>query len=149
MKNKFVITTFLSAFLLVAPNVKAANFADNQTVDLNKIWTIKFTDEVRIDDLKNQGITVTDSKGNTVNVAIQLDEDSKTVKVAAPEDGYTVGENYILNVGTRVHSKRGKALKNQCRIHFNVKSNDNIVTFKDKNLEQVIRDTIKKLPTKC
>lgn len=123
MKNKFIITIFLSAFLLFAPSVHASNFIDNQTVDANKTWTIKFNSEVGLDNGKIQGITVTGSKGATISAGVQLGEDGKTVEVVAPEGGYTPGESYILNIGTKVHSNKGKALKNECKIHFNIKSN--------------------------
>lgn len=122
MKNKLIIGILFSVFLLVTPNVKAANFTDNQTVDANKIWTIKFTDEVGFDDSTKQGITVTDSKGNKVNTGIQLGQDSKTVIVTAPEGGYTAGESYILSIKNKVHSSKGKALKNEYKLHFNIES---------------------------
>lgn len=102
-------------------NGKAANFTDNQTVDTNKTWTIKFTDAIVLDELTNQGITVTNSKGETVKVGIQLGQDIKTVTVTAPQDGYTPGENYILNLGSKTHSSKGKALKNEYKVHFNIK----------------------------
>lgn len=146
MKNKFITGILISTFLLLAPSVKAANFTDNQTVDSNKTWTIKFTDEVRFDNTTKEGITVTDTKGATINIGIQLGQDSKTVIVTAPESGYTKGESYILNVGSKAHSIKGKALKNEYKLHFNIKkdTNNNIVTFKDANLEQKIRTIINK-----
>ncbi len=144
MKNKFIIATFISAFLLIAPNVKAANYTDYQTVDSSKTWTIKFTGEVGFDDSTKQDITVIDSKKNTINVSLKQGSDAKTVLVSVPQGGYTPGESYILDIGNKVHSKKGKALKNKYQIHFNVKSSTDVVTFKDKNLEQVVREIIKK-----
>jgi Bacterial surface proteins containing Ig-like domains len=99
----------------------AGKFTDNQTVDANKIWTIRFTDDVGYDDLTKQGIIVTDIKGNIVNIGLELGQDSKTLLVTAPEGGYTVGENYILYVNNKAHSKAGKALKNEYKLHFNIK----------------------------
>lgn len=138
MKNKFLIATLFSAFLLFSPNVKAANFTDNQTVDTNKTWTVKFTGEVGFDALTKQGITVTDSKGDIVTVGIKLGQDNKTVIVTAPQGGYTVGESYILNIGTKTHSSKGKSLKNAYKLNFNVKANDSptVNTINDINLNQ-------------
>lgn len=144
LKSKFLIITFLSIFLLITPNVKAANFIDNLTVDTNKAWTVKFTDDIALDDLTKQGITVTDSKGNMVGVVTNVGQNSKTVIVSAPQGGYVLGESYILDIGTKVHSSNGKALKNEYKLHFNIKSSNEVVTFKDKNLEQAIRDKINK-----
>lgn len=148
LKNKFIVATFLCFFLLFSTSVQATDFTDNQTVDPNKTWTIKFTDDVVFDDATKQGINVTDSSGVVISVGIQLGQDSKTITVTAPEGGYTPGGNYILNIGSKVHSSKGKALKNECKVHFSIKSNTNsggIVTFKDKNLEQAIRNQIDKI----
>lgn len=125
MKNKILTAVFFSVFLLITPNVKAANFTDNQTVDANKTWTIKFTSDVGFDTLTKQGITVTDSKGNTVLTDVKLGQDSKTVTVTPPEGGYTPGESYILDVGTKTHSSKGTALKNNYKLHFNIKKDNN------------------------
>lgn len=141
MRNKFIMAAVFSIFLLISPNVKAASFTDNQTVDANKTWTIKFTDDVGLDDVTKQGITVTDSTGAAISVGIQLGEDSKTVTVTAPEGGYTAGESYTLDVGTKAHSSKGKALKSEYKVNFTISE---IVTFKDANLEQAIRDKIDK-----
>lgn len=124
MRNKILIATIFSAFLLAAPNVQAANFTDNQTVDSNKIWTIKFTDEVSFDDSTKQGMIVTDSKGAKVNAGVQLGQDSKTVIVTAPEGGYVSGENYTLNLGNKIHSNTGKALKSEYEVHFSIEGNE-------------------------
>ncbi len=124
LKNKILMATFFGIFLLITPNVKAVSFTDNQTVDANKTWTIKFTSDVEFDDLTRQGITVTDSKGDKVNVGIQLGQDSKTVTVTAPQGGYTAGESYILNIGNQVHSTKGKTLNKEYTLNFNIKSNE-------------------------
>ena len=130
MKNKFFIVMIFSVFLLIAPNVQAANFTDNRSVDANKTWTIKFTSNVGLDDLTKEGITVTSSTGAAISVGIQLGEDSKTVNVTAPEGGYTPGESYILNVGSKAHSNKGKALKNEYKLNFNIKNDTDIMPVK-------------------
>ena len=148
MKNKFTLAAFFSIFLLFSSSVQAVKFDDNQKVEPNKTWTIKFSDDVEFDDATKQGITVRDSSFTEVNVGIQLGQDNKTVTVTAPDFGYTPGENYILNIGNKVHSSNGKALKNECNVNFCIESSANsgpIVTFKDKNLEQAIRNKINKL----
>ncbi|MCH5139143.1 hypothetical protein JMF89_18445 [Clostridiaceae bacterium UIB06] len=138
MKSKLITSFFFVALLLVSPNVKAANFTDNQTVDTNKTWTIKFTSDVGLDDDTKQGITVTDNKGNPVSVDIKLGQDSKTVTVTAPQGGYIPGESYILNVGSKAHSKNGKALKNEYKFHFNIyKSSQNEIVPPDSTCLEV------------
>ena len=152
MKNKILIGIFFSIFLLIASNVQAANFMDNQTVDANKTWTIKFTNDVGLDDVTKQGITVTDSKGNAANVGIEVGQDNKTVIVTAPQGGYTPGESYILNVGTKAHSAKGKALKNEYKVHFIIDSvttgisdNTDITSkFTDENFKNAVYSLIGK-----
>lgn len=145
MKSKFITGVLISTFLLLPHGIKAANFTDNQTVDSNKTWTIKFTDEVGFDNATKEGITVTNTKGTKISAGIQLGQDNKTIIVTSPEGGYTKGENYILNIGNKAHSNKGKSLKNEYKLHFNIKKEDNnIITFKDTNLEQEIRTLINK-----
>lgn len=147
MKNKFIIGTLFSIFLLCSSNVKAVNFTDNQTVDANKTWTIKFNNEIQLDDLTKQSIRVIDNRGNAADVSLKLGQDGKSVIVTAPEYGYGGGKSYTLHVGNKVHSINGKTLKDDCCLNFNIKRKPNsggIVAFKDKNLEQEIRDEIEK-----
>lgn len=119
-KRKLVtfLAIFISTFFLINSHAKAANFTDNQTVDANKVWTIKFSQEVNLDEVAKQGIIVTDSKGNVVNTDIELGQDNKTLRVLAPQDGYKIGESYTLNIDTKVHSKSGKNIKEATALHF-------------------------------
>ena len=142
--RNFIISLFVSLFfgILVQAKVYAFQITDNQTVDANKTWTIKFTSNVGFDTLTRQGITVTDSKGNKVDVIIQLGDDDNTVIVTAPQGEYTAGESYILDIGTKTHSSKGTSLKREYKVHFNIKDDNSIVTFKDDNLEKVVRNAI-------
>ncbi|ADK14933.1 hypothetical protein WX45_03413 [Clostridium ljungdahlii DSM 13528] len=124
-KNVILMTAIFSLFFLISFNVQAASFTDNQTVDSNKTWTIKFTSDIGFDDLTKQGITVTDSKGTKVNVGLQLGQDGRTITVTAPKGGYTAGKSYILNIGNKVHSTKGKVLNKEYKLNFNIKSNEN------------------------
>lgn len=92
-----------------------------QVVDSNKTWTIKFSSAVQNDDLTKQGISVTDSKGNIVNIGIQSGDDKNILIITPPQDGYISGEKYTLNIGTKVHSNDGKTLKRQYFLFFNIR----------------------------
>ncbi|WPC39539.1 leucine-rich repeat domain-containing protein [Clostridium sp. JS66] len=139
----FIILGIICTSLFVTNVVKAAKFIDGQMVDSNKTWTLKFTGEVGFDDLTKNSITVTDIKGNKVDVEIKQGQDNKTLLVEPPQSGYIPGENYTLNIGANAHSKSGKSLKNEYKIHFNIKISY-AITFKNKNLEKVIRNNINK-----
>lgn len=120
--KSFVISFFL--LILIQANAHAFQVIDNQTVDINKAWTIKFTDNVGLDELTQSSITVMDSKGNVKDVLISQGNDSKSLLVKAPKGGYTPGESYTLAVNTKAHSSKGKSLKQVRSIHFNVKGSN-------------------------
>ncbi|WP_411683188.1 glycoside hydrolase family 113 [Clostridium thailandense] len=150
MKNKILSVVIFTTLLLAETNVQAASFIDNQTVDSNKVWTIKFNSEVIFDDLTKESILVSDSKGNKVNSGVQIGDNSKEIKVTAPEGGYFPGEKYTLNLGKNIHSKEGNKLQNESQIHFSIQSRSsnkfldtkiksgNLST--DYNIDQVLKD---------
>ncbi|MCH3965162.1 MAG: leucine-rich repeat domain-containing protein [Clostridium sp.] len=145
MKNRILTAIFFSAFLLIASNntVQAASFKDNQMVPADKTWTIVFNSDVGLDNGQIQGLSVTDSKSNTITVDVKLGNNNKTVIVTPPASGYKPGESYTLNLGNKLHSIKGKPLKKEYKLHFNIQ-NDYTVTFKDSNLEKAVRDAINK-----
>ncbi|WP_243186869.1 Ig-like domain-containing protein [Clostridium muellerianum] len=103
-------------------NVNTQKFIDDQIVDTDKTWTLKFTGDVNFNDMTKQGITITNSKGVSVDVGMKLGEDNKTIVLTAPQDGYIPGENYTLTIGTKVHSSKGNALKKEYQLHFSIKA---------------------------
>lgn len=133
MKKLFSFITIVFLIFSVHIKVSAFQITDNQTVDANKIWTIKFTDAVGFDDLTKQGITVTDSKGNAANITIIQGLDDKTILVNPPQGGYTLGESYALTVNTMVHSSKGKNMKKERVVHFYIKNEEttNINSYDD------------------
>lgn len=143
MIKKLLGASAISILLLFsAINAKAATFTDNQVVDDNKKWTIHFNQDIFLDDTLKENIKVTDSKGNEANVTFNFGQDEKTIVVNAPQDGYLAGGKYTLTISNQVHNKFGKCIKEDVKLNFSVK--DYVVTFKDKTLEQVIRNKIGK-----
>lgn len=119
--SNFIMIFFLT--ILVQANVHAFQITDKQTVDPNKSWTITFTDEVAFDDVTKSGIVVTDGKGKSADVVIKQGNNSKSIIVNAPQGGYTPGESYTLTINPKAHSNKGKSLKQERAIHFNIKPN--------------------------
>lgn len=143
MIKKLVVGLAIGVVLLFsAISVKAATFTDNQVVDANKKWTIHFNQTVFLDDPLKQDIKVIDSKGKKANITFNFGQDEKTIIVNAPQDGYLAGEKYTLIIDGYVHSKMGKSINEAVKLNFSVK--DYVVTFKDKTLEQIIRNKINK-----
>lgn len=127
--NKFIFISIFALLFLIPFKANAFQITDNQTVDINKIWTIKFTGDVGFDDFTKSAITVTDSKGNNVNITISQGSDSKTLLVNAPNEGYTPGEFYTLTIDAKAHSIKGENLKKERILHFNIKSvNPKVIT---------------------
>lgn len=125
MKSKILVAAFLVSFLLFVPKAKAATtFTDNQVVSSSKAWTINFNDEVVLDDITKNYITVKDGSGNIIPVKLTIDGISgKSIKVNPPSNGYTPGGRYILSIGNYVHSSKGKNIKDAVTMHFSVKNN--------------------------
>lgn len=143
MIKKIITGIFIGSLLFVSTNIKAAPlFKDKQVVDSNKEWTIHFNQEVAFDDLSKQGIAVIDSKGNNANAVLNLGQDNKSIIVSAPSSEYKAGEKYKLIINNKVHSKNSKNIKQDIVVNFSVK--DDIVTFKDSNVEKAIRNSINK-----
>lgn len=123
LKSKVFILSLIGFMLLFSPKIMAANFTDNSVVDSNKVWTIKFSNEVVLDDATQSGIVVTDSNGNNINVSKNLSQDKKSILVSAPQEGYKPGEKYVLTIDTNVHSTNNKKIKNKVLMNFSIKSN--------------------------
>ncbi|MDW8802199.1 hypothetical protein P8V03_13675 [Clostridium sp. A1-XYC3] len=120
--KSFIIASLIGGTLLIPGKVQAFQVNNNQTVDANKVWTITFTDEVGFDDLTKKGIKVLDKEGNAINVTLGLGADNKSIIVIPPQNGYKPGESYKILVDTAAHSKKGKAMKQQRVMDFNIKT---------------------------
>lgn len=146
MKKIIIIASTIIILMLSTFKVKAATFKDNQIVQANKIWTIRFNQEVSLDDLSKQGITVVGSSGTKVNTTLNIESDGKTIEVNPPDGGYSEGSTYKLIIGSKVHSKQNKNIKQEIAMNFSIKKSneDDVATFKDINLEKEIRSTINK-----
>jgi len=136
MLKKIIISVMVIFLVFTSSNVKSATFTDNQIVEANKLWTIKFNMAVILDDLTREAIKVTDSQGNIVKVVLTLAQDEKSILVIPPTGGYKQGQNYLLNIGTNVKSKDGKNLKETQKLNFSIKSNSSTIYI---NLEEKMK----------
>lgn len=119
-----MISSVVSIFaLLVSINAKAATFTDNQVVGSNKSWTIHFNKKVSFDELTKQGISVTDEKGNKVNVTLNLGQDDSSIIVNAPKAEYDAGKKYKLTIGTQVHNNYS-SIKQPVIMNFSIKTGE-------------------------
>lgn len=122
MLKKLLAAVFVSSLLFISSNVKAVTFTNNQVVNKDKSWTIHFNQDVAFDDVTKNAVVVTDSRGNKVNVPVNLGSDNKSIVVGAPEVGYEAGAKYELMVGNGVHSMNGKKISEQAKMDFSIKN---------------------------
>lgn len=111
----------LALAIFTGKNVYAAGITDGQIVDANKSWKIAFNQNIALDDLTKQGISVQDSSGSSVKVSIELGSDGKSILVAAPEGGYKSGESYTLTLNDKIHTDKNVKLKDAKTMHFTIK----------------------------
>jgi len=91
-------------FSLSNKKTLAADIQTNQTVNSKKLWKVVFNKEISFDDVTKKGITIKDSKDNSVDITLDLEKDKKTLLINPPIGGYTPGEKYTLNISKDVHS---------------------------------------------
>ncbi|KOF56553.1 hypothetical protein AGR56_07265 [Clostridium sp. DMHC 10] len=111
-------------FSLSHKSILAAEVQNNQTVNAKKLLKIVFNKEISFDDSTKQGIAIKDSKGNSVNITLDLGKDKKALLINPPVGGYVPGEKYTLDISKSVHSDNLKLYKS-VSTQFKV-SNENI-----------------------
>lgn len=71
--------------------------------DLNKTWTVTFSQKLDTTTINTQNITVEDS-GTPVNISTELGNDGKTILIKPPLGGYLSGHTYMLTISAGVRS---------------------------------------------
>ena len=92
---------------------------DNRSVNQHKVWIISFDKEVEINSSTMQNITVTDSRGNRVDVSLKL-TNNKSIAVLSPSNGYAIGERYTLNISNGMRSKNRQKLNREIKMNFTI-----------------------------
>lgn len=128
MKKKIFIIAFTVFIIFFTYKAKAATFIDNQVVPADKIWTIRFNDAIALDLALYSDINITDSSGSKVELSIIPGNDSNSIQVKPVSGKYKVGEKYILNIDSKVHSLKNKNINNPIVMHFSIQNN--LVNYK-------------------
>ncbi|MGY0374068.1 trypsin-like peptidase domain-containing protein [Clostridium sp. JNZ J1-5] len=125
-RHSLAIFIFLSIIIFMPSYLaQAIDIKDNQIVDKNKTWTIKFNKEVQLDSLTKENILVTDTSNNKINVELKLGGDNKSVIVNPPANGYEAGKKYTLKIGNKMQSKDNKSLKEEIIFNYSIKEDAN------------------------
>ena len=123
------IAILILAFLFVFPTISLAT-SKNETVKLpmkidapcDKTWKVAFNEVLNTKTIVKENIFIKDSKGNEINITLQLSEDKKSV-LLIPSNKYTVGEKYTVYVKNSIGNEAGnKILSSDTEMDFTVSS---------------------------
>lgn len=119
---------------------------DKTAISIHQRLTIKFQNTLTKDDIDNLKVTVKDSNGNELENYIYTGIDMKSINIDPPKGGYKEGENYTVNVDTEIPFVWDRDNSTSNTISFTPRRayENKRVKFKDKNLENLIREMINK-----
>jgi beta-N-acetylglucosaminidase len=108
-------------FLFIPSNVMATTNMiqmDHKTnVPVDKVWSIKFNQEINKDSINN--IIIKDSEGKNVNgISLSYDSTNETVKVQPPALGYKKGQTYSIHIYATVKDMNNNGLKKHTSMNF-------------------------------
>lgn len=130
-KVAFIITMLL--FMVVGVGslsyVKASSdyqeWTSKQRVEENKVWTIRFNNDLDKTTINSNNVYVTDENGQTIPVDVALSADLKGVTVSLKNGGkYEKGKSYYLIITEKVKKTSGKPLGSPARMKFTIKSEE-------------------------
>lgn len=120
-KQIAICTLFISIFFLNSKiEVMANTLKEKEIYDVNKIWKVKFNDEISLNSLKEDSILIKDENGNKLTKQLSIGEDNKTILVHTLEK-YNLDKSYTLVIQPNIYSKNNKKLKNVFELKFKVK----------------------------
>lgn len=119
-----LILSLLIASLVFATSVLAVNttnpFPSEDGVSPFRIWTVSFNRSI---DAANLAANITVSPATTAP-SIQLSADKKSAQIYPPASGYSVGQSYVINIGTGLKDASGVSLGKAATKSFTVSSTD-------------------------
>jgi N-acetylmuramoyl-L-alanine amidase len=107
----------------LSPRALALDYEEMQErkgddISINKVWTIKFNNELDPDSINTDNIVVLNDKNEEVKIKVEC-KDSKTVSVS-PLESYEEGKTYTLLIKDQVKSKDGNKIKTPIRMKFTI-----------------------------
>lgn len=92
----------------------------NKAVETNKIWTIKFNKNLKVESLSGLNIFVVDSTDTLIETKVSIDKETGAIKII-PVENYIKGENYTLFISKDVKADNGEMLEQATRVPFEIK----------------------------
>ncbi|WBW98654.1 DUF5050 domain-containing protein [Oceanirhabdus sp. W0125-5] len=93
-----------------------------KNVNIDKVFTIKFSVELDLSTVNNKYFQVTDDKGHVVNALVKLDPKDKRIVTVESQANYKQGKTYTITVGKGVKSVDGEYLPHGIKIPFETKN---------------------------
>lgn len=138
--------------LFVPSNVMAAvnptQMQHNTSVSVDKVWNIKFNQEINKDKLA-ESVVVYNPIGIRAQVKLSYDSINNTIKVEPPTSGYISGQTYSLHIYDTIKSLNSSLLKAPVVMNFTIEVVDKgpkintlnkeyIYEKYDRTLEQIV-----------
>ncbi|MCY6355601.1 N-acetylmuramoyl-L-alanine amidase [Clostridium sp. ZS2-4] len=123
------IAMFMVMILVIGvslpPNVFASTYLEMESkinIDIDKVWTINFSDEVDKSSIDGKDtIVVLNDSNSKVDTKIDY-KDNKSVRISAV-NGYEYGKTYTLLVKEGIKSVKGSELSKPTKMIFTTKTN--------------------------
>lgn len=125
--NKFSIfkIQFIAILLLLLFNSKAVHaqesykiFPAQQNISADKVWSIKFSQDLDPVSVNEKNIRVVDESGNSLQTSLNCSGSTVVIK---PINNYDSGKTYTILIDN-IKSSKGTALKLPGKMNFTVKS---------------------------
>ena len=119
------LTLLLVVFVLsmsMAPSVLAKDIREwdmVETEDAQKVWNIKFNEELKASKVTTTNIYVKDENNRKFSTTVELSTDKKEVTVT-PKKKYEAGKAYKLYLDDDIYSESGKKLKEMIVFPFTI-----------------------------
>lgn len=113
-----ILPIMLMAIIFTQLGSYEATTTHKTTNDINKIWTINFSQSIDPYTVDFSTVFITDQHGATVDTSLEVV--AKNQVVISPNEWYKVGETYHLHITEAVMSKDRQPLKEKIVMPFTV-----------------------------
>ncbi|WP_100401554.1 Ig-like domain-containing protein [Bacillus sp. FJAT-42315] len=118
MKKSFILLLILSCCLFFwIPEATAKTFEPKMITNPMKSWNISFNNPVKGIPNDSDSIYISSPSGDKHPISYELSKDQKMMKII-PSEPYLIGKSYTLVIKQGVESAKGKKLKEDVVMNF-------------------------------
>ncbi|MFD2042713.1 beta-propeller domain-containing protein [Ornithinibacillus salinisoli] len=152
MKKKIGLISFASVILIGICAFFFAFISEKTTAEIPsassfvptfKDWTVQFSEKMNPDTFTEETVTVTNKDGQKVPVTFEWNENYTVLTLKAPSDGYTVNQNYLIEISNLVETATGDKLTKSFTHNFKaveelpkIKDQEQLVTLLKERMEK-------------